>query len=152
MEKILVRYESDVLDEVTVETLWAEATDKAKGIYKVKNIPFYGPPFSYDDEVFVEYDPDEEFLTFRKVVTPSGNITLAVMLLEEIVEINAVISTLEHLGASVERATGSYFVANVPFEVVYTPIYTYLTEQEQAGALSFQESNLSEKHWKESNE
>ncbi len=38
MEKILVRYESDILDEITVETLWAEPTDKEKGIYSQTNL------------------------------------------------------------------------------------------------------------------
>ena len=44
--KILTKYFSDVLDEIVVETLWAEVVDEEKGWYKVDNIPFYGAEFS----------------------------------------------------------------------------------------------------------
>jgi hypothetical protein len=38
--KILFRFYSDVLDEETVETMWASIIDKNKGLYKLDNIPF----------------------------------------------------------------------------------------------------------------
>ncbi len=61
--KILFRYHSSVLDEWTVETMWAEIVDAEKGLYKLDNILFYGPLVATDDIVLAEYDDDEERLT-----------------------------------------------------------------------------------------
>ena len=36
--KILFRFHSDVLDEETVETMWATIVDKDKGLYKLDSI------------------------------------------------------------------------------------------------------------------
>ena len=33
-EKILFKYHSNVLDELTVETMWADVIDEGNGIYK----------------------------------------------------------------------------------------------------------------------
>ena len=57
--KILTKYFSDTLDEIVVETLWAEVIDEEKGWYKVNNIPFYGAEFSCGDVVLAEYDEAE---------------------------------------------------------------------------------------------
>lgn len=46
-EKVLFRYHSNVLDKSTVETMWAEKVDQENGIYKLSNIPFYGPPYCH---------------------------------------------------------------------------------------------------------
>jgi hypothetical protein len=40
--KIVFNYHSSVLDEWTVETMWAEIIDASKGLYKFDNIPFMG--------------------------------------------------------------------------------------------------------------
>jgi len=49
--KILFRFHSDVLDEETVETMWATIVDKDKGFYKLDSIPFYAPLVASDDIV-----------------------------------------------------------------------------------------------------
>ena len=35
-EKVLFKYHSNVLDELTVETMWAEVIDKDNGIFKLE--------------------------------------------------------------------------------------------------------------------
>ena len=50
--KVLFRYHSNVLDETTVETMWAIKVDEKNGIYKLDSIPFYGPQIATDDEFF----------------------------------------------------------------------------------------------------
>ena len=76
--KILFRFFSNLLDEWTVETMWAETVDSEKGLYKLSNIPFYASA-SCDDIVFAEYDKDEERLTYRKTIEHSGNSTIQVV-------------------------------------------------------------------------
>lgn len=74
--KILFRFHSNVLDEETVETMWAEIVDKEKGLYKLDSIPFYAPSVASDDIVFAEYDEQEQMLTYRETVEYSGNSTV----------------------------------------------------------------------------
>ena len=65
-EKILFKYHSNVLDELTLETMWAEVIDKKSGIYKLDSIPFYGPMIATDDEFYAEFDESEQMLTYQK--------------------------------------------------------------------------------------
>ena len=58
--KILFRFYSNVLEQETVETMWATVVDKDKGFYRLDNIPFYGPIVASDDIVFAEYDEKEQ--------------------------------------------------------------------------------------------
>ena len=55
-EKILFKFHSNVLNEVTVETMWALKVEPVKGIYKLDSIPFYGPLIATDDEFYAEFD------------------------------------------------------------------------------------------------
>ena len=66
--KILFNFYSDILDEQTNETMWAEAVDAEKNLYKIDNIPFYVPLLSSGDIVFAEYDEDQSMLMYRETV------------------------------------------------------------------------------------
>jgi hypothetical protein len=65
--KILFRFHSDVLDEETVETMWAIVVNKDKGYYKLDSIPFYAPLVASDDIVFAEFDEQEQMLTYWRL-------------------------------------------------------------------------------------
>jgi hypothetical protein len=65
--KILFSFYSNVLEENTIETIWAETFDFHKGLYKINNIPFYAS-FAMGDIVFAEFDEDEQMLTYRETV------------------------------------------------------------------------------------
>jgi hypothetical protein len=78
--KILFRFFNEVLDEWTVETLWADIVDSEKGLYKLDNIPFYAPVAS-DDIVYAEYDETQKQLTYRETVEHSGNSTVQVVIM-----------------------------------------------------------------------
>ncbi|UFK97835.1 DUF4265 domain-containing protein [Kaistella faecalis] len=148
-EKILVRYFSDVLDEIVVETLWTEIIDAEKGLYKIDNIPFYGPKFSCGDIVYAEYDNYEERLTFRKVVEPSGNSTIQIILIDENLDSQDLRDEFKDLGCESEGAGGNYFVMEIPFEKNYNEIFIKLTELENNGTIGFAEPVISDKHYSE---
>lgn len=82
--KVLFRYHSSVLDKWTVETMWAEIIDADKGIYKLDNIPFYGPLVESDDIIFAEYDQDEQMLTNKKTIENSGNSIVTVIIMGKV--------------------------------------------------------------------
>lgn len=145
-EKILVRYFSNVLDEIVVETLWAEIIDAEKGLYKIDNIPFYGPEFSSDDIVFAEFDEDEERITFRNVVEYSGNSTIQIIILDKNLNVENLRNEFKELGCETEGTGSNYFVMEVLYEQNYSPILKKLTELETAEKISFAEPNISQKH------
>ena len=145
-EKILVRYFSDVLDEIVVETLWTEIIDAEKGLYKIDNIPFYGPEFSSDDIVFAEFDEDEERITFRNIVEYSGNSTIQIIILDKDQNVQNLRNEFKELGCETEGTGSNYFVMEVLYEQNYFPIFKKLTELETAEKISFAEPNISQKH------
>ncbi|QCX54384.1 DUF4265 domain-containing protein [Elizabethkingia sp. JS20170427COW] len=145
-EKILVRYFSNVLDEIVVETLWTKIIDAEKGLYKIDNIPFYGPEFSSDDIVFAEFDIDEERITFRNVVEYSGNSTIQIIILDKDQNVQKLRNEFKELGCETEGTGNNYFVMEVLYEQNYSPIFKKLTELETAEKISFAEPNISQKH------
>lgn len=145
-EKILVRYYSDVLEEIVVETLWAEIIEQEKGLYKIDNIPFYGPKFSCGDIVFAEYDEDEERITFRRVVEYSGNSTIQIILLDKKTEVENLRNEFKNIGCESEGTGSNYFVMEVLYELNYLPIFKKLKELEKAEIINFAEPNISKKH------
>lgn len=82
-KKITFKYYSNILEEEVVETMWCKIIDESKGIYKLDNIPFYGPLIASDDIFYAEFDDNEEGLVFREVVESSGNSVVQVVILKE---------------------------------------------------------------------
>ena len=147
--KILTKYFSNVLDEIVVETLWAEVIDEEKGWYKVDNIPFYGAEFSCGDVVLAEYDEADMCHVYRSLVEHSGNSTVQVVIFGDGFDIESLREEFNELGFSSEKAGSSYFVLEIPFEKNYNIIYTKLLALQDKGLLEFAEPVLSEKHFKE---
>jgi hypothetical protein len=144
--KILFRLFSNILDEITVETLWATIVDESKGSYKLDNIPFYLPSIACGDIVFAEFDEDEGRLTYREVVEYSGNSTVHVILLDDLAEIDAIRKTFELCGCSSEKLHDKYFAMDVPVDVDYKIIKPVLQDLENQGVVSYCESCLSDEH------
>ena len=144
--KILFRFFSNVLDEWTVETMWADTVDADKGLYKLDSIPFYAPVAS-DDVVFAEYDETEELLTYRETVEHSGNSTVQVVLLDTSKDINTIRDTFKDLGCISEKLNDQYFSMEIPADKDYAPIRQKLTELEDAEIISYAEPCLARNHW-----
>ena len=144
--KILFRLFSTILDEMTVETMWAQIVDEEKGTYKLDNIPFYLPLIACDDIVFAEYDEDEGMLTYRKTVEYSGNSTIHVVLMDHTIETNNIRNIFEDLGCASEKYSDKYFAMDVSVTVDYSKVKSKLEELENAGVIEYSESSLSEHH------
>ncbi len=144
--KILFRYYSSVLDEWTVETMWAEVIDVDKGLYKLDSIPFYGPLVASDDIVFAEYDEDEERLTYRETIENSGNSIVTVVIMDKTYDINSIRDIFKNMGCLSERVNDAYFSMEVLADKNYKPIKQKLTELEDEGIIGYAEPCLSENH------
>ena len=143
--KILFRFFSDVLEEWTVETLWAETVNAEKGLYKLTNIPFYAS-VSCDDIVFAEYDAEEEMLTYRKTIEHSGNSTIQVIVMDKNIVTNDLREIFNSLGCESEKFNEGYFVIEVPKSIEYKPIREKLMELEEQEKIGYAEPNLAENH------
>ncbi|MXV14325.1 DUF4265 domain-containing protein [Hufsiella ginkgonis] len=143
--KILFRFYSNVLDEWTVETMWAEVVDQEKGLYKIANIPFYASIAS-DDIVFAEYDDDEERLTYRETVEFSGNSTVQVVIMDKNTVANDIRDIFNDMGCPSEKASEGYFVLEIPVNVDYRSVKQKLSELENNNVIGYAEPVLADGH------
>lgn len=143
--KILIRFQSDVLDEWIVETMWAEIVDKDKGMYKVDSIPFYAAIAS-GDIVFAEYDETEELLIYKETVDYSGNSLIQVVIVDKSVLTNDIRDIFSSLDCRTEKLKEGYFVLEILADSDYSPINQKLTELQNRGIIDYEEAVLSDKH------
>ncbi|MBA0882233.1 DUF4265 domain-containing protein [Flavobacterium undicola] len=144
--KILFRFFSNLLDEWTVETMWAETINSEEGLYRLSNIPFYAS-VSCDDIVFAEYDQDEEILTYRKTIEHSGNSTIQVIVVNKEILANDLREIFNAFGCESEKFNDGYFVIEIPAKLDYTPIRQKLIELEEKNLINYAEPNLSNNHF-----
>ncbi|MPM42551.1 hypothetical protein SDC9_89217 [bioreactor metagenome] len=88
-------------------------------------------------------------MTFRKVVEPSGNSTIQIILIDENLDSQDLRDEFKDLGCESEGAGGNYFVMEIPFEKNYNEIFIKLTELENNGTIGFAEPVISDKHYSE---
>lgn len=147
--KILARYYSDLEEKIVVETLWAEEIDVKKWWYRVDNIPFYWPSFSYNDIIFAKYNDNEDFLTFQKIIKPSGNSTIQIIIPNPDFDTENFIKNIVKINIEVEKFHSQFLVCNVPYSENYKTFHQFLLEKEKTWEIAFAEPNLSEKHFLE---
>lgn len=143
--RLLIRFYSSVLEDWTVETLWAQTADKQKGLYKIFNIPFYAPIAS-DDIVFAEYDETEKMLTYRKTIEYSGNSIVQVVILDKSVTTNEVLDIFNSLDCETEKFKEGYFVIEILASKDFKPVKQKLIELEENGIIDYAEPILSDNH------
>ena len=144
--KILFRFHSDVLDEETVETMWATIVDKDKGLYKLDSIPFYAPLVASEDIVVAEFDDYEQMLTYCKTVEYSGNSTIQIILMDKTKDINQIRDTFKEFGCVSEKVNEGYFSMEVPSTVDYKNIKEKLDELEMQETIGYAEPCLADGH------
>jgi hypothetical protein len=144
--KILFRYLSPVFDDWMVETMWAEIIDEKNGLYRLDNIPFYGPPVASDDIVYAEYDEDEERLTYRKTVEYSGNSIVTVVIMNDETDSNWITNIFSDLDCLYEGVKHRYFSLEIRADKNYALIKRKLEELSKNGVIDYSEPCLSDIH------
>lgn len=145
-EKILFKNYSNVLDEITVETMWAEEVEPENGIYKLDSIPFYGPQIATDDEFFAEFDESEQRLTYRKTTKHSGNSIIIILIIKEGFNKELIREVFKGLNCKSEGLNDSYFSMEVLESIDYKTIQGQLEIFEKEGIIEYSEPVLFEKH------
>jgi uncharacterized protein DUF4265 len=92
------------------ESLWA--TPVGGGRFKIDNIPFYAKNLSCGD--IIEASPEGEAYVFRRVIRPSENSTIRVVI-HDLADESGVRNDLTSLGCSIEgTGTPGLIAVNVP--------------------------------------
>lgn len=143
--KLLIRFFSSVLNEWTVESLWAMVVDKDKGLYKIDNIPFYAP-ISCDDIVYAQYDEDEEELLYKETIEHSGNSTIQVFVCDDSVDVDGLRNAFTELQCETEKFDSHFISLHVPVDVDYKIVESKLIELKKSELISFDIGNLSTHH------
>lgn len=110
-----------------VETLWA--THVGGDHFKLDNSPFYAYGVSWEDVVSAPFDAKEQFPTFERVVSKSGNRTVRVLFrtpVEAGNEPDRLLQGLVAMGCSYEGANRRFISLNVPSGVELNVIRDYL--------------------------
>jgi hypothetical protein len=146
MVKILFRFYSEMLEQHTVETLWAEILDANLGHYIIDSIPFYVPFIATQDVVHAAYDEAEEMLTYEETITHSGNSTIWVVITNDATDIDVVRDVFTELDCLSEALSDRYFTMEVKRATNYLRIKNKLNELRSAGMIDYAEPYLSKEH------
>lgn len=144
--RILFNFYSDVLEEQTAETMWAEVVDAVKGVYKLDSIPFYAPNIASGDTILATYNSDEGMLKYEETIGFSGNSTVQVVVMNKEVATNDIRDAFHVLGCVTEKFKEGYFVIDVPTKIAYAPIKHKLEELCDAEIIDYAEPCLSTEH------
>ncbi len=127
----------DLEGVLATESVWAL---KKGDYYKIKNIPFFAPNIAFNDIISVEDEDGELF--FDDIIKESGNSTLQIIIYNEndIVEIIKKIENF-HCGWEGSYRKG-YISVNVPKEINYLPIKTFLDNESHVKKLDYKEACL----------
>ncbi|MFD1605100.1 DUF4265 domain-containing protein [Flavobacterium artemisiae] len=145
-KKILFKYFSDYLDEVVSETMWAEIIDLEKGLFKLDNIPFFGPLIATDDIFYAEYDETEGKFMHKKTIQNSGNSIVQIAVLEKDFDKEIIREQLKAINCVSEGLNETFFAAEIAKDVDYSLVRNLLSEYESKEIIEFAEPCLSEKH------
>ncbi|RED27103.1 uncharacterized protein DUF4265 [Flavobacterium cutihirudinis] len=144
--KILFKYYSDLLEENVVETMWAEIVDLEKGLFKLDNIPFFGPLIATDDLFYAEYDENEKRLVYRETIESFGNSIIQVVILEKGFDKEIIREKLSAINCLSEGLNETLFAVEVMRDVDYSLVKNILSEYESQDIIDFAEPCLSDKH------
>lgn len=120
------------------ESMWA--LPLGDDLYEIRNAPFYAYNINWGDIVRAYSDDPDLKPEVREVVTRSGNKTLRVFFNEGLSEEEqgSVLSSLQYLDLSWERATGRLVAIDVHPEANYQGVCDKLWELEQEEILEYE--------------
>ncbi|NJN64861.1 MAG: DUF4265 domain-containing protein [Acidobacteria bacterium] len=123
-----IEQDEDGYPEMGVESLWAHSAT-GEGVYAIDNIPFYVLGISMGDEVSVQSD-DSGNLWFYELVRESGHSTVRI-LCADTETCTRIQAEIERRGCSWEGSNRRFISMDIPPDVSYPPIKSWLEDEEQ---------------------
>jgi len=120
------------------ESMWA--LPLGGDLYEIRNTPFYAYGINWGDIVRAHAQDSTLKPEVREVVAPSGNKTLRVFLNKGLSQTDqdAILSSLQYLDISWERADDHYVAIDIHPEADYQAVCDKLMELEQEGTLVYE--------------
>jgi hypothetical protein len=120
------------------ESIWALSL--GGDLYEIRNAPFYAYGINWGDIVRADNNDPTLKPEVREVVAPSGNKTVRVCLNKELCQTDqdAMLSSLQYLDISWERADDYYVAIDIHPEADYQAVCDKLMELEQEGKLEYE--------------
>ena len=144
--EILFRSYNNILDQEVAETIWADVVHADLGYYKLRSIPLYTLEIASGDVVRAEWDEDEVMLTYRETVTPSGNSTIWVVIVDDDTDIEEIRNVFYQLDCISEAMSNRYFAMEVKAGTNYLRIRDQLNKLKAQKRIDFAEPCLSAQH------
>lgn len=119
---------------------------RKKGIYKLDNIPFYGPLIATDDIFYAKYDEIEETVVYKETIEISGNSIIQVVILKDSFDKEIIREKLKVMNCLSEGLNEKYFVVEIKEDIDYSVVKHFLNEYLELEILDFAEPCLSKKH------
>ncbi|OHT44103.1 DUF4265 domain-containing protein [Flavobacterium tructae] len=145
-KKILFKYYSTYLEEIVSETMWAEILDSEKGLFKLDNIPFFGPLIATDDIFRAEYDENEKCFIHKETIEHSGNSIVQVLILEKEFDKEIIREKLKAINCLSEALNDTFLAVEIAKNTDYSIVKNLLSEYEANAIIEFAEPCLSDKH------
>lgn len=145
-KKILFKYYSDYLEDTVAETMWAQIIDLEKGLFKLDNIPFFGPLIATDDLFYAEFDEEEKRFVYKETIENSGNSIVQVVILEKGFDNEIIREKLKAINCLSEGLNDTFISVEVVRDVDYSLVRSVLGEYESEGIIQYAEPCLSDKH------
>ena len=117
-----------------------------KRIYRLDNIPFYGPLIASGDVFYAEFNRDENAIVFKEVIESSGNSIIQIIIMKDDFNKELFRKELLDLGCESEGMNEKYFVAEIPENIDYNVIKSILDKYENNKIIGYAEPILSIKH------
>lgn len=131
---------------VSVERLWGEKTDVRFEI-RVANTPFFIPGIAFGDLIQVRADHERRELVYESFTAESGHSTVRVVFMRDGAR-QSVERKLHEAGCSWETTEGfeNLLAVDVPPEVDYGGLRSWLRDRVGSGDIEIQESAISTSH------
>lgn len=143
---LLLYYHSEVTGDETTETVLALPVDVSRGLYRLSGIPLYAPGLASGDVVQALADKPGDPLVFRRLLSPSGNSTIQVFVMDDVNDAAILRELFQDLGCVTAGSGSGYFVLDVPAYVDYRPVKRQLDDYAFGGILDYAEPCLSTAH------
>ena len=138
LKKVMFRLEQDEdgYPPADWEHVWAKHLGDNR--YQIDNIPFFVRGVSFGDVVTIECDNEE--LHYKEIVETSGHGTIRVILFDE-KDVVPLRDVLSHMGCYSELSHIPTLIAvDVPPEVRYEDVVSFLMKGEEEGRWEYEES------------
>lgn len=142
LEKIKIILPEADWHQYAAETLWVNPLGDGK--YILENSPFFANDLSYKDTIYAEYDEDEGFPVFKKVLERSKHSTYRIFFLEgkKLDEFEKYFDALLKIGCTYEGMHNTHFSVDVPAETDVMEAFNLLKKGEVDGIWFFESSHI----------